>query len=110
MALKHCPQCNQRVPGFASTCPHCGAAMPKAPQGEEEPSAPQEQQERRGASPADWLRRNMLGAVALIIIGTIWLIFEMERAVPGSQLPTIPVLLISAGAAWYLAVRFGLGR
>jgi len=100
MALINCPECSKQVSDSAPYCPSCGVAI-----------ASKVESKAAGANlttvqeTSKKLKLHTLGSVAVIVVGVVWLIAEMNSVQGDGEPGAVPILLILGGLGWYFVTR-----
>lgn len=99
MAIIRCPSCKQRISSKYQSCPHCNLSLSDDGEGLSYDTASKRVKLER----AMLLANHGYAALALTTGGAIWSWYVadgMTRS-PGYW----PVMMVAAGAMWYIAVR-----
>jgi uncharacterized membrane protein YvbJ len=98
MALISCPECNRDVSDSAPTCPNCGVPIASARETKAAGTSLTTIQET-----SKKLKLHMISAVAVILIGVLFSIIDIDR---GGKNSSISVILIIGGLGLYFITRF----
>ena len=102
MALINCPECNNQVSNTAESCPHCGAPIAGAKEGQAAGAQIKTVQET-----SKKLKLQILISSIMFWAGVIWLIVAINGAKYSSdEPPQVPSFLILIGIVWYITTRF----
>ena len=102
MALINCPECNNQVSSIAESCPHCGAPIAGAKEGQSAGAPIKTIQET-----SKKLKLQILISSLVFWVGVIWIFAEINGAKYSADDPSsIPALMIFVGLVWYLVTRF----
>ena len=52
------------------------------------------------------LKAHILTATLTLVVGLIWLVYEIAITTKGSDISIIPILFIVIGGFWYIATKF----
>lgn len=99
VAIIQCSDCGNEVSDAAPSCPKCGRPISTAADVKATGGALTTTQET-----AKTFKAQSIAAVALIIIGAIWL-FTASAAQPAGN-ATVPSWMLAAGLIWYVVNRF----
>ncbi len=102
MALINCPECDNQVSNTAESCPHCGAPIAGAKEGQAAGTQIKTVQET-----GKKLKLQILISSLIFWVGVIWLFAAINSAKLSSEEPSsMPALLITVGLIWYITTRF----
>lgn len=100
MALIACPECKQQVSNTAVGCPHCGAPIAGADDGEAAGAVLTTTQET-----SKRLKVQIIFASLVFWPSLFWAIVQLGAAQEGQGSASTPLFLLLASFSWYMVTK-----